>query len=294
MKEYHEEYHINPKRFDPASDRIQFHCAFHSCWKPGFVGQSSGGGHAIYSLVKSGGSCVFSVGRTSITRAVCFSYSRSRRQYQYAESLGPDDFVRKAVMVRFNAFHEMISSHYLPLPHGKLPLVQPGRVEKILDAIYDELGRKRPDEALLSGLFVQMLHEVCAQQKEHQRPETLNAALDYITDNLQNPELSRAGIARHCGVSVRTLSRLFHEQLALPVAQYVIRLRLEQVCGMLGLPRLSIKEIAARCGFRSAGFLTSQFRRHYGVTPKEYRRKLFARADRNSRGSSVSFSPRFR
>ncbi len=274
-KQYHEEFRINPKPFDAAADKIQFHCAFRSRWKPGFVGQSSGGRYAIYGLVKSGTSHVTHDKRSYITKGVCFSFSRSRTPYQRAESVGPDDLVRKAVMIHHNAFHELLASHFFPVRRGALPLQDPEKVEKILDRIYDELGQSLPDDALLSGCFVQLLQEVSNQQLRNVYPEKLNRALNYITANLDDPELSRERIADSGSVSIRTLSRMFRVQLGISVAQYIIRERLEQVCGMLALPRLSIKEIAQRCGFSSAAFLTGQFRQHFGITPKEYRFKLF-------------------
>lgn len=274
-KPYHEEYRINPVPFDESADKIQFHCAFRSRWKPGFVGESSGGRYAIYSLVKSGISHVTQDQRIYIARGVCFSFSRSRTPYQRAESVGPDDLVRKAVMVHHNAFHELLASHFFPVRRGSLPLLEPEKVERILDRIYEELGQPLPDEALLSGSFVQLLQEVSNQQLKNIYPAVLNRALDYITANLDDAGLSRERIAASCGVSIRTLSRMFREHLETSVAQYIIRARLEQVCGMLALPRLSIKEIALRCGFSSAGFLTGQFRQHYGITPKDYRFKLF-------------------
>ena len=274
-KQYNEEYRINPKPFDAAADKIQFHCAFRSSWKPGFVGQSSGGRYAIYGLVKSGTSHVTHGKRTYITSGVCFSFSRSRTPYQRAESVGPDDLVRKAVMIHHNAFHELLASHFFPIRRGTLPLLEPEKVERILDRIYEELGRPLPDDALLSGCFVQLLQEVSNQQLKNVYPEVLNQALNYITANLDDPELSREQIAASGGVSIRTLSRMFRTHLETSVAQYIIRARLDQVCGMLALPRLSIKEIAQRCGFSSAAFLTGQFRQHFGITPKEHRFKLF-------------------
>lgn len=274
-KLYHEEFFINPVQFDGTQDRIQLYCAFHSCWKPGFVGQSSGGKYAIYALVKSGTACTVRDGRSSITRGVCFSFGRTLAPYQRAESVGPEDLVRKAVMVHPNAFHEMIASHYFPFRRGTLPLTEPERVERIFDRITDELQRKLPDEALLAGLFLQLLQEVSDQQRGRPCPDTVGRALNYITANLNRTDLSREKIAAACGVSVRTLSRMFRSGLEIPVTQYIIRRRLEQVCGMLALPRLSVKEIAARCGFCNAGFLTAQFRSHYGITPKQYRFRLF-------------------
>lgn len=274
-KQYHEEYRINPIPFDESADRLQIYCAFRSCWKPGFVGESSGGKYAIYSLVKSGLSSVFHDQQVYLAHGPCFSYSRNQTPYQRAESEGPDDLVRIAIMVHQNAFHELLASHYLPLRRAALPLNDPAKVGRIFEKIFDELGHSLPDDALLAGLFVQLLQEVADQQRKDVYPEELQLALNYITANLNDPELSRERIAAACGVSVRTLSRMFRGQLGVPAAQYVIRLRLERVCGMLALPRVSIKEIADRCGFRNAGFLTGQFRRHFGRTPKEYRFQLF-------------------
>lgn len=274
-KQYHEEYRINPIPFDETADRLQIYCAFRSCWKPGFVGESSGGRYAIYSLVKSGLSSVIHDKQVYLAHGPCFSYSRNLTPYQRAESAGPGDLVRIAVMVHQNAFHELLASHYLPVRRAALPLTDPEKVGRIFEKIFDELGHSLPDDALLAGLFVQLLQEVAGQQRKDVYPEELQLALNYITANLNDPELSRERIAAACGVSVRTLSRMFRGQLGVPAAQYVIRLRLERVCGMLALPRVSIKEIADRCGFRNAGFLTGQFRRHFGKTPKEYRFQLF-------------------
>ena len=271
---YHEEFHINPIPFDPAADKIQFYCAFQSCWHPGFVGQSSGGKYAIYSLVKSGISHVMRDNRVHVTCGVCFSFSRSRSAYQKAESIGPDDLVRKAIMIHHTAFHEMVSSHFFPVRQGALPLTDPDRVEEIIDRIYDELGKHLPDDALLAGLFVRLLQEVGNQQQTNIYPADLSQAMNYITMHLDDPDLSREQIASCCGISVRTLSRMFKTHLKIPIARYVIRLRLEQVCGMLALPRLTIKEIADRSGFRNSGYLIAQFRRHYGKTPREYRIRL--------------------
>lgn len=275
-KLYHEEYRINPHPFDTVSDSIQIYCAFHSCWKPGFVASPGGGQYAIYSLVKSGQYCSLDhSGQKKYYSGPCFSYSRSRKNYLKSETLGTEELVRKVIMVHFTPFHELISSHFLPAVSDFLSLSEPDRIESVMDRFYEELGKDSPDQALLSGLFVQLLQEVVFQQKKETYPALLHNALRYIAMNLNDPELSREKIARSCGTSIRTLGRLFTEQIGISVIQYVIKQRLQQVCGMLALSRFSIKEIAPRCGFQSAGFLTAQFRQHFGTTPKQYRKQLF-------------------
>lgn len=283
-KLYHEEYRINPHPFDPTSDSIQLYCAFHSCWKPGFVANSGGGQYAIYTLVKSGcSSSVSHSGHVSYRSGLCFTYNRSRKMYLRSDSLGPDDLIRKSIMVHFTPFHELISSHFLPAQSDTLDVIFPERIESIMDQFYEELGKESPDQSFLSGLFLQLLQEITSQQQRKMYPAILHKALRYIAMNLNDPELSREKIADSSGTSIRTLGRLFAELIGTPVIQYVINQRLEQVRGMLALPRFSIKEIALRCGFRSAGFLTAQFRQHFKMTPKEYRKLLFEKENQESR-----------
>ena len=121
-----------------------------------------------------------------------------------------------------------------------------------------------------------MLQEA-ADQNLHQHenyPAVLDQALRYIANNLSDPALSRNTIAEHCGISIRTLGRLFQQHLQCPVAQYIIHTRMEKITNLLSLQQMPIKEIANCCGFRSTSFLTRQFRQIYGKSPKEFRRNI--------------------
>ena len=251
MNLYTEHYHINPIPFDPGDDRIQFRCSFHSRWLPGFVGKSAGGVHAIYSLVLQG---------------------KYHLQYPDCRYTVPEHHFTKSFMIHRNTFHDMLVSRLFPAGHTLIPLPDPGKIEGIMDAVHAHLeDPDAVDEGILAGLFFRLLHELHACGKAGTHPEALNHALSYIARNLADPALSRERIASECAVSVRTLSRLFREELDTQPGEYIIRARLERVRDMLALPGLSIKEIAELCGFRSAGFLARQFRERYAMTPREYR-----------------------
>lgn len=275
-KMFHEEYRIRKTPFDPSKNTIQFHCAFHSCWKPGFTGRGAGGQYAIYSLVKSGRSFVTYKDHTTISSGPGFTATRTRQSYGSSTSLGPEDFVRKCIMVHHNDFHEMLAGAFIPEEKAFFPLTNPEKVESILDRIYEELSHTEVDDALLAGLFHQMLQEVTSQQQgQSVYPEKLKTARRFIRSHLHDPDLCREMIAVSCGLSVRTLSRLFQQYFRCGVTEYIIRTRMEQVKSMLSLPGLSIKEIALRSGFRSAAFLTSVFGRFFNETPSAYRKRLF-------------------
>lgn len=273
---YREEYRVNPKPLSQRLEGIHIYCAMLSCWHPGFVSRGDTGEHAVYSLVKSGTASRHEK-QLSSCRTPYFNYGRFRKPMQSSRSMGPEDLVRKVILLYQNPLHDMISAHFLPKKSGSLPLTSPERVEKIFDRIYREMGNKKIDDAKLSGLFMQLLQEVSSQQQKSNYSPILTKALDFISENLADPDLCRESIAAGCGVSVRTLSRLFKNELNTPTAGYIINARMEKVCSMLALPALSVKEIAAACGFRNPGFLSVSFRRFYGKTPLAYRKLICGR-----------------
>lgn len=269
---FHEEYRVNPKSPQQKMCGIHIYCAMLSRWRPGFVSRGDTGEHAVYSLIKSGGDL----------KSPCFSYGRFRKPMQPSRAPGPEDLVRKVILLYQNPLHDTVSAHFLPQKSGVLPLTDPERVEQIFDSIYLEMGRKIKNDALLGGLFLQLLHEVSSQQQQDNHSPALQQALEFIAHNLDDPDLSRELISSACGIGVRSLSRLFSRELKTPVAQYIINARMEKICSMLALPGLPVKEIAAACGFRTPGFLSSSFRRFYGRTPREYRRIICGTDKENS------------
>lgn len=276
-KRSREEYHINPHKFDPSSDRLQIHSAFKSKWDPGFVSSPGGGEYALYTLILSGCIRTFRSDRATAQRTTGqFHVCRERTKYVKSMTIGDESCQRIGIMIHFNLFHESLAAHFFPEETHCVQLKDVSAVETIMNEIYDELGKETPNEARLSGLFLQMLQEAADQnlQQENNYPGILEQALRYIENHLSDPSLSRNTIAEHCGISTRTLGRLFQQYIHSPVAQYIIRSRMEKVTNLLSLQQMPIKEIANSCGFRSTSFLTRQFRQIFGKSPKEYRKSV--------------------
>lgn len=103
--------------------------------------------------------------------------------------------------------------------------------------------------------------------------EQLQAIQVFIEQNLADPELTPARIAREFFMSARTLHRLFARH-GLTVAAWVKRRRLEACRRSLGSPaaqHLGINEIACRYGFPSPSFFSREFTRQFGESPRAYR-----------------------
>jgi transcriptional regulator GlxA family with amidase domain len=95
----------------------------------------------------------------------------------------------------------------------------------------------------------------------------------WIDQNLKK-ELSLPRIARQASMSTRTLSRRFLERVGATPAQWISRARIRRAQQLLETTGLSIEEVAAESGFRSASVLRQHFGEIVGTTPLAYRRNF--------------------
>ena len=79
-------------------------------------------------------------------------------------------------------------------------------------------------------------------------------------------------------MSNATLMRHFKASLGCTPMEYLRNLRLEHAAELLVNSSISIKEIADNSGFLSDAYFFRSFKKHYGVTPVEFRR---LKQDRN-------------
>lgn len=97
------------------------------------------------------------------------------------------------------------------------------------------------------------------------------AAERYIIRNLHRADLSPTQVAGAVGVSVRRLHGLF-EPTGVSVSRRIIASRLDAARRLLaGEERLSVTEIAYRCGFDSLATFYRAFKTGVGMTASEYR-----------------------
>lgn len=97
-------------------------------------------------------------------------------------------------------------------------------------------------------------------------------ALGYIRDHLQQP-IQVNDLARHAGVSRKTLELKFEKALGSTPAAEIRARRVRRALELLTATRLNMSDIAERVGLRDQSALSSLVRRHTGLTPVEYRKK---------------------
>ena len=94
----------------------------------------------------------------------------------------------------------------------------------------------------------------------------------YICDNIASG-INLSAVADHFGYNANYFSRYFKQLTGVTFTAYLNRVRIERACELLrSESRLSINEVAARCGYNSASQFISTFEKLMGLTPGAYRK----------------------
>jgi len=104
-------------------------------------------------------------------------------------------------------------------------------------------------------------------------PDSLAPLLEWLTDNLNKP-LTVDDMATWSGVSARTLSRYFAEQLGISPGRWLLNRRLANTRALLEETDLPVETIAQRVGLSSAVNLRRRFHNALNTTPAAYRRSF--------------------
>ncbi len=138
-----------------------------------------------------------------------------------------------------------------------------------LGLIADHLGQAARLE--VEALFMHGDPPVGAQShnKEGQDP-LVQRAMALMRENIETP-LSLTHMAQRLSCQPRTLDRRFRTHLGAPPGTVYRHLRLSAARKLIEGSRLSIAEIAVRCGYDSPAALSRAIKALYGVTPSGLR-----------------------
>ena len=156
-----------------------------------------------------------------------------------------------------------------------------GEVHCLLDEIFDALNRQgdcyemvvqRDLNRLFEILFrrLDVLPRSQATRIQLRTQVRVQKMLDFIYTHYAEP-VTFDQIAGAASVSRSEAARCFQEYMGCSPVNALIRYRLRTAHRMLHDTSLTVQEIAAACGFASAGYFARQFRKRYGCTPGSIR-----------------------
>ncbi|MDO9343476.1 XylR family transcriptional regulator [Pseudomonas pergaminensis] len=137
-----------------------------------------------------------------------------------------------------------------------------------------------------AALLHQMLHgKPCRGEQILVPPDAINVQASSLHQPLGNPYVMQAllfirqyacqgiktaQVAAYVGVSRSSLEAHFRKARGCSVHDEILRFKLASAAKGLQGNQLAIADIARQCGFKSAQYLHTVFRREFGCTPREY------------------------
>lgn len=98
-----------------------------------------------------------------------------------------------------------------------------------------------------------------------------------VISHIQNEFRDSVNLERLAAIacmSPRTLDRQFKSIMGVTPIEYVNKVRVERSLSLLRDPGRPIADIAGAAGFQDSNYFTRRFRRHFGMSPREYQKLL--------------------
>ncbi|MBP1156782.1 MULTISPECIES: response regulator [unclassified Paenibacillus] len=113
-------------------------------------------------------------------------------------------------------------------------------------------------------------HASAMQESRTARAGIVKGAQKYMLANLSQ-NISLQEISDHLRLHPAYLSRIYKLETGENISEYMTRLKLEKSVQLLMLSTMKIYEIAMEIGYQNPNYFNKVFKKHFGLTPQEYR-----------------------
>ena len=169
----------------------------------------------------------------------------------------------------------------LPARDCAYPAALHPRIYELIRMVIQEIGSNQPyrqeiARELLCAVFLMLLRQrdpTAMEQKARRGMTSIEPAIAHIAENYMN-EISVAGLAELCHMSVSNFRRRFKQVLGWAPQEYLQVIRVDRACAMLYNCDYTVTEIAASVGYPSTSSFNRQFQRLYRMSPSRWRQKI--------------------
>ena len=152
-------------------------------------------------------------------------------------------------------------------------LLKPIRYQKLTEIILrakEKVEARRQNEQMKQ--YGQQYIQALSGDTKGDTANALDQTVSYIDAHLAE-ELSVRELAAAGYISADHLTRLFKKKFGMTVSEYIQDKRIRLAGELLRQDDATISMVANTVGFGNYSYFTEQFKKHYGVTPREYQKQ---------------------
>lgn len=153
--------------------------------------------------------------------------------------------------------------------------ISPERAYQLMDLYIQECEKMQSIETI-QALQYTMLVELCRKTGEYKLPVGISSevsdCINFIRSRV-NTAIDVEDVAEHIHRSVSYATKKFKKELGFTMGAFITRCKLEEAKSLLAYSDKSLADISSYLCFSSQSHFQSLFKKHYDITPMNYRRK---------------------
>lgn len=185
--------------------------------------------------------------------------------------------------VRWTAFEGSACDEILVRFGMTKPIVITPADETTMERIFDKMIISQENDILYcdyicSGLVYDYLiefHRIMDADADSARSKQLSMLLPvlrYMHDNFRR-DISMTQLSSIIGITPQHFCRVFRKTMNARPNEFLTQIRLDEAKRLLAEKDVSVTDAAEKSGFRDAGYFSTVFRKHEGMSPAQYKKR---------------------
>ncbi|NOU96915.1 response regulator [Paenibacillus sp. LMG 31456] len=122
----------------------------------------------------------------------------------------------------------------------------------------------------ITGLCSKLMSHIVSDRQSAYK-SLVDKAKEYTRMNFQESDISITKVCQYLHISAGYFSGIFKKETKMTFVGYLMQIRMEAAKELLRTTDLRTLDIAERVGYSEPNYFSFSFRKHVGVSPKEYR-----------------------
>ena len=130
--------------------------------------------------------------------------------------------------------------------------------------------QNRQEQQRHYGSAENALEQMELQQVRGNDEQLMDRVIQSINRHLDDSEFDVEQLCSEVGISRAHLHRKMKELTGMPITEFIRNIRLEQAARLLREHKLNVTQVAYSVGFSNIGYFSTVFRKHFGVSPRDF------------------------